>query len=125
MDEETARLLVATLKAMADLARNRHLEVLEQLQQINREIKKMSQQVDTLVSSFGDLVALFGTFATDTTTALADIAAKQGDPADAAKIQSVIDGATSLKSAVADLDAKVKAADPGAQQAPPAAQPTA
>jgi len=116
---------VDIVRTLLKISRDRHSEVLEQLSHIKEKVNHMSQQVDTLVSSFGDLATAFGTFATDTTTALADIAAKQGDPADAAKIQSVIDGANALKSTVADLDAKVKAADPGAPAAPPSEPPPA
>lgn len=85
---------------------------------ILKGVNNLSVQSDAAKAAFSAFQAQFATFSADTTQALADIAAKPTtDPADAQTLTDIAAGLTTTTASLADLDAKIKAADPGA---PPA-----
>jgi methyl-accepting chemotaxis protein len=88
--------------------------IVDTLEHIKRRVNHMSQQIDALVTAFQSFSGLFATFAADATKALNDLVAKQADPGDQTKIQTVIDGLNAIALQVAALDNAVKAADAGA-----------
>ena len=95
-----------------------HREVIQRIDRIEKELINLSKQSDAASAAFKTFQASFATFAADATAALNDIAAKPvgtpADPADAATLTDIATGLGTVAVTLADLDTKIKAADPGA-----------
>jgi len=81
---------------------------------IEKGVLNLSKQSDAASAAFKAFQASFAAFAADATKALNDIAAKPAaDPADAAALTDIATGLGTVAVTLADLDTKIKAADPG------------
>ncbi len=84
------------------------------LEIIKQGVINLSKQSDAASAAFKSFVTAFAAFVTDATKTLNDIAARPaGDPADASALTDIATGLGITSVTLADLDAKIKAADPG------------
>jgi hypothetical protein len=90
-------------------------DLIARLDRIEQGVTQLSKESTAATAALTAFQALFSSFAADATKALNDIAATGVvDPADKTTLINVATGLGAVATTLADLDAKIKAADPGA-----------